>query len=289
MPAFLDVRLASVGGGLAASVAINQGTSLADYQSLALTDLISAIQGRHVLIGIHGFNVNRADGIAHLANWAGLLQLPFPSVFVGVLWPGDSVWAHGLDYPEEPRVANHAGELLAPFFNSNFAGAASISFVSHSLGARVVLTVLSRISRTARRVTLMAGAIDDNCLTKEFVAAASTIAEIAVLASRQDEVLSAAFPLGNFFGGILAAGHPWLHAALGHKGPSNPTPGNLLAPFQIPDNWHYGHGSYLQIDASAPAIALPVNVDPNGSPPPAGGVTGWQEAWSAAFVSTRFR
>ena len=67
---------APVGGGLAASVATMQGTKIDDYSSLDLTQLVSDIQGRHVLIVAHGFNVNRADGIEHLSNWEALLQLP---------------------------------------------------------------------------------------------------------------------------------------------------------------------------------------------------------------------
>src|SRR5579863_4640388 len=98
MTRFLDVRLGPVGGDLAASVAINEGTSINDYQSLNLAQLLAGIRGQNVLIGTHGYHVNRADGIACLSNWEGLLQLPPASVFVGLLWPGDSIWAHGLDY-----------------------------------------------------------------------------------------------------------------------------------------------------------------------------------------------
>jgi hypothetical protein len=292
MTPFLDVRLSAVGGNLAASVAMNQGTDIGNYQSLSKAQLLGDILGRHVLIATHGFNVNRADGIAHLCNWEGLLQLPPASFFVGLLWPGDSVCAHGLDYPEEPRIANEAGQLIAPFLDDNFAGAASISFVSHSLGARVVLETISQMTRPVRRLTLMAGAIDDNCLNTEFQAAAVGIGEISVLASAKDEVLSAIFPLGNLFAGIIAEGHPWWRAALGHRGPSNPWPGNFNAPFEIPDNWKFGHGNYLQIDpppVRPPCIATPTDVPPNGSALPGGGASGWQEAWSAAFSSTRFR
>jgi hypothetical protein len=289
MTRFLDVRLSPTGGNLAASVFIHQGTNIGDYQSLNPAQLIGDLRGRHVLIGTHGFNVNRADGIAHLSHWEALLQLAAPSVFVGLLWPGDSIWAHGLDYPEEPRIADEAGRLIAPFLDANFGGAASISFASHSLGARVVLETISRMTLPVRRVTLMAGAIDDNCLNAGFQAAAAKIGEISVLASTKDKVLSAAFPLGNFFAGIIAEGHPWWHAALGHRGPSHPLPVNFHAPFEIPDNWNFGHGNYLQIDPASPPIAIPQDVPPNGSEQPAGGACGWQEAWSAAFSSTRFR
>lgn len=290
MTRFLDVRLDPVGGNLATSVAISQGTSINNYQSLDITQFLSDIQGMHVLVGAHGFNVNRADGIAHLSNWEGLLQLLSPSIFVGLLWPGDSIWAHGLDYPEEPKIANQAGALIAPFLDANFGNAASISFASHSLGARLVLRTVSNMTLPVRRVMLMAGAIDDNCLDTEFKVAAGKIGKISALASKKDNVLSALFPLGNLIGGIIAQGHPWWHAALGQCGPSNPKPGTFQSPFEIPANWDFGHHNYLQIDPPpAPSISLPIDVPPDGTPEPAGGVPGWPEAFSAAFCSTRFR
>jgi len=288
MTRFLDVRLQPVGGSLATQVAIFQGTDIGNYQSLSTQQLLSDIQGRNVLIATHGFNVDRASGIAALSNWEGLLRLPAPSVFVGLLWPGDSVWLHGLDYPEEPAVADHAGQLVGPFLDANFGGAAGLSFASHSLGARVLLSTVSSMSRPVRRATIMAGAIDDDCLNAEFPAAAAKIGEISALASHKDLVLAAAFPLGNFFGGILDADHPWWHAALGREGPSTPWPANFQPPFEIPDNWDFGHGDYLKIDSPpTPVIAPPADVAPNGSAEPAS--HGWQEAWTAAFESTRFR
>lgn len=290
MTRFLDVRISNSGGDLATSVAVMQGTSLTNYTGLDQGQLKDDVRGRHVLIGTHGFHVDRENGISSLSNWEGLLQLDLPSVFVGLLWPGDSVWGHGLDYPEEPMIANHAGDRIAPFLDTNFSGAASISFASHSLGARVVLRTASQMKLPVRRAILMAGAIDDNCLVTEFQDAVKTnIGQISVLASKKDEVLSALFPLGNFIGGIIAAGHPWWHAALGHCGPSDSKPANFKPPFEIPDTWGYGHHHYLQVDAPPPAsIPVPTDVPPNG-PPPANGARGWQEAFSAAFCSTRFR
>jgi pimeloyl-ACP methyl ester carboxylesterase len=289
MTQFLDLRLQSVGGGLATAVSINQGTSISNYTGLSLNDLLDSIQGRHVLIASHGFNVNRSDGIDCLSNWESLLQLPQPySAFIGLLWPGDSVWAHGLDYPDEPKIADEAGKLAAAFIDANFHNAASISFASHSLGARVVLETISQLSLPVRRVILMAPAIDDNCLTTEFQAVASKVGAISVLASNKDSVLSEAFPLGNLIAGIIAAGHPWWRAALGHCGPVKPWPANFQAPFELPDDWKFKHSNYLQIDHPEPApLPLPVDVPPQGTPPPPG--NGWQEAFSSAFASTRFQ
>lgn len=295
MTTFLDVRLAPVGGGLAPSVGAFTGTSLANYTGMLLSDLVASIKGRDVLIVAHGFNVDRADGIASLSNWGALLQPPANAAFLGLLWPGDSIWAHGLDYPEEPRIANEAGALVAQFIDSNFACAASISFASHSLGARVILQAIDHLNLPVRRAVIMAGAIDDDCLTTEFADAVAKVDQLSVLSSNRDRVLSFDFPLGNFAAGIIAAGHPWWRAALGHCGPVNPRPGNARAPFEIPDNWNYQHGDYLHInDSPSPVFPIPTEVPSNGSSIPAldaGGnpVSGWHEAFSSAFVSTRFR
>jgi Alpha/beta hydrolase of unknown function (DUF900) len=283
---FLDVRLCAVGGNLSASVAINQGTNIANYRSLNQALLLDAIRGRHVLIATHGFRVDRAAGIACLSNWEGLLQLATPSLILGLLWPGDSVWLHGLDYPDEPRIADDAGEQIAAFLDANFTDAASISFASHSLGARVLLATVAHMSRPVRRAIIMAGAIDDDCLNAEFQTAAAGIAEISILASNEDEVLGTAFPLGNFFGGIVDAGHPWWRAALGRAGPSKPWPANFQAPFKIPDTWDFGHGDYLQLDPPLAGIVMPTHIPADGSPEP--GTNHWQAAWTAAFASTRF-
>ena len=296
MTQFLDCRLSAVGGGLTASVSLCQGTSIGGYGGLSLKALSSAIEGRHVLVATHGFNVNRADGIDCLSNWESLLQLPpSSSAFLGLLWPGDSVWAHGLDYPEEPKIADQTGSLVAQFIDAHFQQSASLSFASHSLGARVVLATISHLRLPVRRLTIMAGAVDDDCLTTEFKAAAARVVSISFLVSKKDEVLSVDFPLGNFLAGIIAAGHPWWRAALGHCGPRKPWPENLLAPFEIPDNWNFQHGNYLQINKPpARDLPIPVDVPPPGSPPPgldAAGqpASGWQEAFSSAFASTRFR
>jgi hypothetical protein len=288
MTRFLDLRINPSGPPLAKTVAVNQWTGQI-YQSMRLADLQNDVRGKNVLIGTHGFNVNRQDGIDSLSCWDHLLQLGQNGIFIGLLWPGDSVWLHALSYPEEPRIANEAGQLIGPWIDQNFGDAASISFASHSLGARVILEAIASMTRRVRRCTVMAGAIDDNCLNTEFQKPAANVGEISVLASKKDAVLAAAFPLGNILGGIIAAGHPWFHTALGRTGPSKPWPANFQAPFQIPDNWDYGHHNYLEVDASPPTILVPEDVPPQGTAEPADGEKGWTEAFSAAFASTRFR
>jgi hypothetical protein len=255
---------------------------------------VTDIRGRHVLIGTHGFNVDFVAGVTALSYWSRLLRLAGPSIFVGVLWPGDSVWAHGLDYPVEPRVADEAGEKLADFIQTAMSDVASLSFVSHSLGARVALQAINRLTQPIRCAILMAGAIEDNCLSAEFQDAERRVDRICVLSSKRDEVLAWLFPLGNLGGGIIDQGHPWWRSALGRDGPAKVRPANFRAPFQIPADWAYGHHHYLQYDPAyegppverqdVPVEGSPLPIlDASGNPP-----GGWQEAFSAAFVSTRF-
>jgi pimeloyl-ACP methyl ester carboxylesterase len=292
MTAFLDIRIDSVGGPLAKSVTFYEGSSISTYKTIPRSGVLGQIRGRNVLIGTHGFNVDRANGIGCLDTWGHLLlQLdPKVDVFLGLLWPGDSSWAHGLDYPAEPKVADDAGELLAPVIDDLMADSASISLASHSLGARVILRTAKDMKTQVRRVILMAGAVDDDCLTDEFKAAAGNIGEISVLSSKRDQVLAWAFPFGNFLSGILDVGHPWWHDALGRNGPQRPRPKNFRAPFMIPYDWGYGHHHYLQVDPAATApVAENVDAWADGTPAPTNGAPGWQQTFSAAFASTRFR
>ncbi len=290
---FLDLRMLWGGGDVQDNVQLYQwtgGGNYADqtkYVNLSLADLKSFIHGKDVLIGTHGFNVNRADGIQTLSMWRQLLTLPASAVFVGLLWPGDSESLHALCYPAVPAHAMAAGSKLAQFLDANFQGVASVAFSSHSLGARVVLQTISQMQLPVRRAILMAGAIGDNCLTSEFENIQSKVDVISVLASKEDEVLRWAFPLGDFASDFIDDNHPWWESALGRFGPSK-RPAHYLPPYQIPEEWKYGHGSYLQTDPPAAGPFPPTCGVPSPNPLPQGGPPGWQAAWSASFVSGRF-
>ena len=139
------------------------------YVALSPADLEGYVYGKDVLIATHGFNNDRAQGIQALSMWATLLGLPNSAAFVGVLWPGDSESLHALCYPAEPIHAMDAGGRLADLRTAIFRNAASISFASHSLGARVILEAMTaRCTLPVRRAIVMAGAIDDRCLTSEY-------------------------------------------------------------------------------------------------------------------------
>jgi hypothetical protein len=297
---FIDLRADSAGGNPVASVddvVVRTEAQQNPNPSRPLApELVQLIQGRDVLLGTHGFHVNRADGISNLSHWASWLQPGPNGLFAGVLWPGDSRWIPFLDYPVEGNEAIKSGQLLAAYLGANFAGAASVSFASHSLGVRVVLETVRRLPSSLRinALLLLAAAIDDNCLVNEYRDAAARVARISVLASQSDEVLKWAFPVGNPLSGIVTRGDPYWHAALGRTGPTPPDqPANLAKTPLLPNRWGFGHGSY--INCSGPVLGppkeagpfpLPAVVQPEGTQQPSNDLN-WQPAWAAGFVSTR--
>jgi hypothetical protein len=292
---FLSTRAQSVGGPVAPVKILDADRP--GYTGDLTQELLGAIHGREVFFGTHGFEVNQADGITHLTYWFNNLQIG-NSVPIGILWPGDCVVPIFVDYIAEGREAINSGKLLATFLNANFSGVVSLSFASHSLGARVVLQTIAGLAGgfRVRRTLLMAGAIDDNCLTAEYNSAAKKIDEISILASTRDDVLALAYPLGNPLQGIIDRGHPYYHAALGHTGPAQPYPPapRLRPNWQIPSNLDYGHHSYLPQQPITASFSLPVDIPPENGPnpptgtlPPLAPAQQWQPAWSAAFASAR--
>jgi hypothetical protein len=299
---FIDLRADSAGGNPVAdigSIVVRSEEQPNPNPSTPLTPtLIQAIQGRDVLLGTHGFNVNRADGIANLSHWSEWLRLGANGFFVGVLWPGDARWVPFVDYPIEGDEAIKSGQLLAEYLSANFRGANSLSFSSHSLGARMVLETIRNIPSSFKlnAVAMMAAAIDDTCLSGEYKDAAARVGRISVLASSCDEVLKWAFPVGNPISGILTRGDPYWHGALGRFGPNPPDqPSSLSRTPILPDSWDFGHHSYINCmgavvgppsEASA-FLPLPLYVPPKGTQIPTSSLN-WQQAWAAGFVSSVF-
>jgi len=295
---FLSTRSIPVGGGLGPLSILDETNTLRTP-----ADLTTAIRGRDVLFVTHGFNVDQTGGLQSLSNWARLLNIG-SVVIIGILWPGDARWIHVVDYPVEGNEAIASGNALAAFLNTNFTGALSLSFASHSLGARVVLQTISRLNRGVRRLFLMAGAIDNTCLTSEYAAAAQKVQTISVLASRSDDVLKWAFPAGNFVSGLFSRGEPYIHEAIGREGPADPwpSPNNIHVDWQIPDSWNYGHGSYLPAHLAGnppvqypPLPAFPSSEMPKPPQQPcyappalANDEALWQPAFSAAIQTFRW-
>lgn len=301
MTYFIDVRADSAGGNPVGSVSdvVVRTEQQRDPNPVRPLDaeLIQAIQGRDVLLGTHGFHVNRANGIDNLSHWNEWLQLGPNGFFIGVLWPGDSRWLPFVDYPLEGNEAINSGRILAAYLGKNFAGVNSLSFTSHSLGARVVLETIRNLDQffKLKTLTIMAGAIDDTCLVDEYRDAAKKMENVSILASSCDEVLKWAFPAGNTFAGIVTRGDPYWHGALGRYGPYPANqPVNLWQTPNVPVVWDFGHGSYINCEGptvgppkESGSFVPPLTVPPQGTNTPSG-EKNWQQAWAAGFVSTRF-
>jgi pimeloyl-ACP methyl ester carboxylesterase len=280
---FIDLRSCANGGDCAADPSVWDQRTLLDEAAFA-----ERVRGRQLIVVTHGFNVNRANGMLALGRWCALMQLPEDCLCVGVLWPGDARLLHVLDYPFEGSEAVAAGKLLARFLNTHAAGAASLSLVSHSLGARVVLQALQDLAGGVRRLVLMAAAIEDDCLHQEYRAAAAKAQSIHVLASKEDWVLAGAFPLGNVIGEIVMRGHPYFKTALGRDGPDRRS--DVCASggvWELPDGWNYGHLDYLPGSEGYAPFAGSVGAPAASAPVPA--ADPWKASWSAAFVSSLVR
>jgi hypothetical protein len=262
---FLNFRTQGVGGAVVDPYLLEgDGTANPPILSVVPWALVpSIVGGKNLLFAAHGFNVSYNDGASSLGALDRYLNLAAPSLFIGILWPGDS-WLPIVDYPFEGGVALDCGGRLANLCNVWCAGAQSLSFLSHSLGARLVLEAVARLDRKARSVCLTAAAINRDCLTTEYSLASGNSELISLLASREDYVLKIAFSIGDPFADLLHDDHTPFQTALGFNGPPTPAPQPIRFPWQIPNGEDYGHHNYLP-----PAL-------PSALPPPPG--TRWPQA-----------
>jgi hypothetical protein len=162
---------------------------------------------------------------------------------------------------------------------------------AYSLGARTMLQAIRSLDQAfkLKTLTVMAAAIDDTCLVKEYQDAAKQMGKISVMASSCDDVLKWAFPAGNLASGMVARGDPYSPGALGRYGP-NPAnqPANLWQTPNLPELWTFGHPSYINSDGAVAGplpFPVPLTVPPQGTYPPS--APNWQQACAAGFVSTR--
>ena len=250
MTLFLNFRTRQVGGAVNSNPQLYDGLGDRTQEGWSLippSQLRATFAGKSVLFAAHGFNVDQTSGTVSFGLLDHYMNLTAPALFVGVLWPGDSIIPI-VDYPFEGDVAVDCGKRLADFCNDACSTAQSISFASHSLGARLILETVSRLDRKARSVCLTAAAINHDCLTAEYAAAAGNSDHISVLASREDLVLKLAFPIGDPLSNLLHADHVPFQMALGSEGPPTPAPAQVIAPWQIRDDeplGDYGHLDYL--------------------------------------------
>jgi hypothetical protein len=246
MTYFLNFRAQPVGGGAIDPTLWSGDGTVANQGWIFIppAQIPPHFGGKNILFATHGFNVNRKDGAKSLGMLDKYLKLASPDVFVAMLWPGDSIIPI-VDYPFEGNVAKDCGGRLAKFCNIACASAQSLSFLSHSLGARFVLQAVMQLDRKAQSVCLAAAAVNRDCLTAEYAAAAQNSERISLLASREDDVLKVAFSIGDPFADLLHDDHTPFQLALGLNGPPTPAPPEVRPPWQIRDQDDYGHSDYL--------------------------------------------
>ncbi len=270
MTLFLNFRVSPIGGAVAVTPGIQKGDATSALTPVDPALFKRAVAGRDILFATHGYNNRQEHGLWALSRLETLLKLPRSAVFIGILWPGDS-HAGFVSYPVEKPTASYVGRRLADFCNRQLKDAASFSFASHSLGARLVLETIRKLNRRTRSACLMAAAIERTCLEKEYADAFDKTDQTYVLASEKDLVLRLAFPAGNFFGYLLDPTSNPLSNALGYSGLAKAI-GKTVQPWQIGDDLNYEHSDYLP--PSTPDVPFP---DPRGL---------WLEP--AAFVERAF-
>lgn len=230
----------------------------------AATAEFLAVQLRVVFL-VHGFNVSRPSGQEKLAAFANRLTFDEDRALVAITWSGDSSIGP-VSYPFEGNNADDTGAELAAFIQRTFAPGTELSFVSHSLGARVVFETLKGLSGDRYpigQVCVMAAAIDDFSVSEPQVYSQQvTSAErVAVLASERDNVLRWAYPLGDLLQSFIFFWKDVSGLALGYHGPRpgrfDPIPPNVKH-VQIPTNCGVDHGDYLFAGVPGPLAARAV-------------------------------
>jgi hypothetical protein len=250
---FLNFRGGSFGALISEPIVFSTSAAPSVVRPLTTLEFSRLIKGQDLVFVTHGFNVGYADGVRSIGNLDQLLG-PVPGIRIGVLWPGDWV-IPAINYPFAVGIARDCGKHLGAFVSSACAAARSVSFLSHSLGARVVLEAAGAAGRPVRLICLLAAAVNSDCLTGEYAETASDTASIINLASGNDLVLKLAYPAGDFLADLLDLDHRPFEKALGSYGPVPNVPTNTRA-FEIGDQTPYDHGDYLP-PAHLPAAEAP--------------------------------
>jgi len=235
----LDLRTSNVGGAVLPAKLV-RGTE------------IELREHSGVIFLLHGYNVNRREGSASLSRLASRLPSVTDRALVAVLWPGDH-WTGAASYPFEGNDADDSAKELVRFVDRVLRPGTTLSFASHSLGARVVLQTIEGLRGdrySIDQVCLMAPAVDDFCLAhpRVYSAAVAASARVTVLASRKDKVLRWAYPVGDLLQSFIFYREEMNGLALGYHGPrpfkSSRVAANVLHE-QISNGRNVGHGDYV--------------------------------------------
>lgn len=181
-----------------------------------------------IAVLIHGYNNTetkaRGSYEAFLAHTHALPAAAFWPV-AEFYWPGDKPWGpfSALSYPLEIASAKHAARELCAYLQRLIGPAGApveLAFISHSLGARLMLELLEEARQLQPRlivstVCMMAAAVQVSRVDAggRLRAAVEVPRRAIVFHSEHDMVLKWAFRLGQF-----AAGEGFFSRAVGRFG-----------------------------------------------------------------------
>lgn len=196
---------------------IRRGMLSTEKKLSGIRDIGKAVQGKKVLLLVHGYNNEFEDIIRaydlieesaakHMKNQYDLV--------VGYTWPGG-------DNRFEYFSAKTRAGAIAPRFCDNLRALhsaanrpAALDVMTHSMGARVAYEALKHLSpkNVVRNLIHMAAAVDNESIEKneEYFVANNRVQNSFVFHSRHDQVLNLAYRLAEW------------DNALGLHGPEDP-------------------------------------------------------------------
>lgn len=183
-----------------------------------LKDLCGAVKGSSALVLVHGYASPIESVGASYASIEARARGLYDHV-VGFTWPSVHVVAQWWKAVRNAEAVDRSFVHICRALN-----AAHLDVMTHSLGARVLLSGLDELPRkqpTFRHVWLTAAAVDNEALERneEFYAATEQIGRVFVMHSRRDNVLRLAYlgsngdrALGLHGPEEIAATRPNVHA-----------------------------------------------------------------------------
>jgi hypothetical protein len=192
---------------------------LDQFEELDEMNLALQMQGKHVLILIHGFRNPMRNVVASYQRVlkglidANLMGEAGYDLVLGFTWPGFET-ALGF-FPAVP-FANRAAGFFRQLLELASRNARTVDVQTHSLGARVALQTLGGGTEGfIDNLMMAAAAVDDEVLEprREFHAALQECRRCIVYHTEKDNVLKISYRLGDA---------PNFDRALGWKGPQRP-------------------------------------------------------------------
>ena len=189
------------------------------FDELDEMNLAQQMQGKHVLILIHGFkNSLQEVGAAYQRLLKGLIDSGLMSstgyeLILGFTWPG---FGTSLGFFPAVPFANRSAGFFRGLLELASRNARTVDVQTHSLGARVALQALAGGTEGfIDNLMLTAPAVDDEVLEpgQEFNRALQACRRCLVYHTERDNVLKFGFRIGDA---------PEFDRALGWKGPQHP-------------------------------------------------------------------